>query len=219
MPPLCERERRLVAGHELARMRQNCHTLAIVDTGRPIVLPACLPSLGADPSAGLVVDIVAGLSETLACPSTVNIDFAAFRELVMHGGIAHIGIARSSSALRVEEATVGALRVPLLYDNIAQGQGALVNVRADPSLTVEETETAAELIAERAGRDMPVVVGASADDSWYDGCQVSIWLTGGSYPYMPGGYRRLPLDMYEMEPDGEEGPIDLDLDLDQLEET
>jgi len=149
----------------------------------------------------------------------VNIDFAAFRELMMHGGIAQIGISRSSSALRVEEATIGALRGPLLYDSIAQSQGALVNLRADASLTIEETETAAELIAERAGRDIPVVVGARADDSWYDGCQVSIWLTGGRYPYIPGGYRRLPLDMYEMEPDGEEGPIDLDLDLDQLEEA
>ena len=44
-------------------------------------------------------------------------------------------------------------------------------------------------------------------------------MTGGAYPYIPGGYRRLPFAMYEMEPDGEEeGPISIDLDLDQLEE-
>jgi len=219
MPPFFERERRLAACHELASMRRSCHTLAIVDPSRAIALPAYLPNLCDDPSERLVVDMVAGLSETLACPSILNIDFAAFRGLITHGGIAHIGIARSSSALRVEEATAGALRGPLLYDNIAQSQGALVNVRGDVTLTNEEAERAAELVAERAGSPMPVVVGAHADDSWYDGCQVSVWLTGGRYPYIPGGYRRLPLDMYEMEPDEEEGPIDLDLDLDQLEEA
>lgn len=219
MPPFCERERRLAACSELARMRQNCHTLAIVDASRLMALPTYPLNLCDDTSDRLVVDMVAGLSETLACPSTLNIDLTSFRELMMHGGIAHLGIADASSAVRVEEATIGALRGPLLYDNIAQSQGALVNVRGDPSLTIEETQRAAELVAERVGWDMPVVVGARADESWDDACQVSIWLTGGRYPYIPGGYRRLPLDMYEMEPDGEEGPIDLDLDLDQLEDS
>jgi len=219
IPPFSERERRLAAYDELAMMRRNCHTLAIVDPGRAIALRAYPSNLCDDPSGRLVVHIVAGLSETLACPSILNIDFAAFRGLITHGGIAHIGIACSSSALRVEEATVGALRGPLLYDNIAQSQGAVVNVIGDPSLTSEEAQRAAELVAERVGWAMPVIVGARVDDSWYDSCQVSVWLTGGRYPYIPGGYRRLPLDMYEMEPDGEERPIDLDLDLDQLEET
>lgn len=218
IPPSCERDRRLLACHELAKMRQSCHTLAIVDADRSVVFPADPPNLYDDSPERLVIDIVAGLSETLTCPSTVNIDLLAFRELMIHGGIAHIGIAHSSSALRVEEAAIGALRGPLLYDSINQSRGALVNVRGDSSLTLEDAERAAELVAERAGWDLPIVVGASADESWYDGCQVSIWLTGGTYPYIPGGHRRLPLDMYEMEPDGEEGPIDLDLDLDQLED-
>jgi hypothetical protein len=62
------------------------------------------------------------------------------------------------------------------------------------------------------------VMGTLVDESWYEGCQVSILLTGGAYPYIPGGYRRLSLNMDEMEPNGEdEGPINLDLDLDQLE--
>jgi cell division GTPase FtsZ len=198
-------------------MRQSFHTLAIADADRTPMAPA----YSANPYDGyanrLIIDVVAGLSESLVCPSTLNIDVGAFRELMEHGGIAHIGVAHSSSTLRAEEATIGALRGPLLYDSISQSRGALVNVRGDSSLTVEEAARAAELVAERAGSDIPIVVGAHVDESSHDGCQVSIWLTGGTYPYIPGGYRRLPLDMYEMEPDGEEGPVDLDLDLDQLE--
>jgi len=135
-----------------------------------------------------------------------------------YGGIAHVGIAHSTSALRVEEATIGALRGPLLYDNITRCRGALINVLGDSNLTIEEAQRAAEVIGERAGWNVPVVIGSLVDESWYEGCQVSILLTGGVYPYIPGGYRRLPLDMDEMEPDGEdEGPISLELDLDQLE--
>jgi cell division protein FtsZ len=204
--------------HGLTRMRQSCHTLAITDAERSAQLSGYPREPGADSANQLVIDTVSGISQALACPSAVNIEFPAFRELMMHGGIAHVGIAHSTSALRIEEATIGALRGPLLYDNIARCHGALINVRGDSSLTIEETERAAELIAERAGWNVPVVMGTLVDESWYEGCQVSILLTGGAYPYIPGGYRRLPLNMDEMEPDGEdEGPINLELDLDQLE--
>jgi cell division protein FtsZ len=202
----------------LTRMRQSCHTLAIVDIERSVQLSRYPRELGVDSANQLVIDTVSGLSQALACPSTINIEFPAFRELMTHGGIAHVGIAHSTSALRVEEATIGALRGPLLYDNIARCRGALINVRGDSNLTIEEAERAAEVIGERAGWNVPVVIGSLVDESWYEGCQVSILLTGGVYPYIPGGYRRLPLDMDEMEPDGEdEGPISLELDLDQLE--
>ena len=207
-----------IAPQALTRMRQSCHTLAIVDVERSNQLSRYPPGLGVDSANQLVIDTVSGLSQALACPSTINIEFPAFRELMAHGGIAHVGIAHSVSALRVEEATIGALRGPLLYDNIARCRGALINVRGDSNLTIEETERAAQLIAERAGWNVPVVMGTLVDESLCEGCQVSILLTGGVYPYIPGGYRRLPLDMDEMEPDGEdEGPISLELDLDQLE--
>ncbi|MGA2238340.1 MAG: hypothetical protein ABSG74_03940 [Candidatus Bathyarchaeia archaeon] len=207
-----------IAPRALTRMRQSCHTLAIVDVERSNQLSGYPCGLAVDSANQLVIDTVSGLSQALACPSTINIEFPAFRELMAHGGIAHVGIAHSTSALRVEEATIGALRGPLLYDNIARCRGALINVRGDSNLTIEEAERAGQLIAERAGRNVPVVMGTLVDESWYEGCQVSILLTGGVYPYIPGGYRRLPLDMDEMEPDGEdEGPISLELDLDQLE--
>jgi cell division protein FtsZ len=207
-----------IAPQALTRMRQSCHTLAIVDVERSNQLSRYPRGLAVDSANQLVIDTVSGISQALACPSTINIEFPAFRELMAHGGIAHVGIAHSVSALRVEEATIGALRGPLLYDNIARCRGALINVRGDSNLTIEEAERAAELIAERAGWNVPVVMGTLVDESWYEGCQVSILLTGGVYPYIPGGYRRLPLDMDEMEPDGEdEGPVSLELDLDQLE--
>jgi cell division protein FtsZ len=207
-----------VVPNGLTRMRRSCDTLAIVDAERWAQLSEYPRVLDVDSLDQLAIDIVSGLSQALACPSAVNIEFSAFRELVTHGGIAHVGMAYSTSALRVEDATIEALRGPLLYDSIARCRGALINVRGDSSLTIEEAERAAQLLTERAGWNAPVVMGTLVDESWYDGCQVSILLTGGVYPYIPGGCRRLPLDMDEMETDGEdEGPIKLELDLDQLE--
>ena len=75
-------------------------------------------------------------------------------------------------------------------------------------------------IQDSLGWNEPVVMGTLVDESWYDGCQVSILLTGAVYPYIPSGYRRLPLDMDEMETDGEdEGSVKLELELDQLERS
>lgn len=218
-PPSFDGESRLAASHELTKMREHAHTLTVVDTNRLMRSVPYLSNPFGDCSDRVVIEMVSGLTETLTCPSIVNIDMAAFRELMTHGGIAHLGIAHSASALRAEEATIGALRHTLLYDNIARARGALINIRGDSSLTIEEAERAAELVQERTEWNTPIVMGARVDESLCDGLEVSILMTGGAYPYIPGGYRRLPLAMYEMEPDGEEeGPISIDLDLDQLEE-
>jgi cell division GTPase FtsZ len=219
LPLPFEKDRRLDASHELAGIRNSCHTLAIVDAGRSPEFLACPSNEFGEYSDHMVTDFVSGLAETLACPAFMNISVAAFRELMTHGGIAHLGMAQSSSTFRAEEAAIGALRGPLLYDDIGRTRGALVCVRGDSSLTAEEAEMAADLVSERAGRSIPVVTGAHVDESWDDGLQVAIMMTGGAYPYIPGGYRRLPLAMYEMEPDTEEEPVGIDLDLDQLEES
>lgn len=219
LPLSFETDQRTHASRELASMRDSCHTLTIVDAGRMQRLPARPSSEFGQYSTRAVTDFVSGLVQTLACPAFMNIDIAAFRELMMHGGIAHLGVAQSSSAFRTEEAVVGALRGPLLYDDISRTRGALVNVRCDSSLTVDEAEMAAELVSERAGWGIPVVVGAHVDGSWDDGLQVAVMTTGGAYPYIPGGHRRLPLAMYEMEPSTEEEPVNIELDLDQLEES
>lgn len=219
LPLPFEKDRRLDASHELSGMRNSCHTLTIVDTRRsPEFLPCPSNEFG-EYSDRILADFVSGLAETLACPAFMNISVGAFRELMTHGGIAHLGIAQSSSTLRAEEAAIGALRSPLLYDDIGRTRGALVNVRGDSTLTIEEAEIAADLTSERTGWSIPVVMGARVDESWDNGLQVAIMMTGGAYPYIPGGYRRLPLAMYEMEPDAEEEPVNVDLDLDQLEES
>jgi len=217
IPPL--KEDRLVAYRGLARMRHSCHTVAIVDAGRSVDCSEYPPNVFDESADEIVIDVVSGLAQSLACPSTLNVDLSAFRELMIHGGIAHVGIGHSSSALRVEEATIQALRGPLPYDNITRTRGALLILRGAADLGTEEAQTAGELVTERIGRNAPILIGVNTDATFAEELQVSVLLTGGMYPFIPGGYRRLPLEMYEMEPDGEdEGHLGLELDLDQLEE-
>jgi cell division protein FtsZ len=219
IPPLSEREVRLAASDELATLRRSCNTLVIADTNRSGQGLMHSRDPCEQDVTQAVSDLLSSLSEALTCPGATNIDPLAFRELMMHGGISHFGAAHSWSALRVEEATISALRGPMLYDELSQARGAIVLVSGDPALTVAEAERAGELIIERAGWNVPVVLGTKTDESLYGGCRVMILLTGSIYPYIPDGYRRLPLDMYEMEPNGdEEESLGLELDLDQLED-
>ncbi len=219
MPSPFEREM-ASAYRGLARIRKSCNTAAIVSINHLRPFLTCSQDMWGDMSDQPLVDLISDLSGTLACPNVVNTDPVAFRELMAHGGIAHLGIAQSSSVLKVEEATVAALRRPLLYDSISRSRGALLVLHGGSGFAIEEAEMAADLVTERVGWNTPVLLGARVDESWDEGVQVSILLTGGAYPYVPGGYRRLPLEMYEMENDSEEhGLIDVELDLDQLEES
>lgn len=63
---------------------------------------------------------------------------------------------------------------------------------------------------------MPVVIGAPRTESRCEDVQVSILQTGSAYLYIPEGYRKLPLEIYDMQPEGEEErPTNIDSDLER----
>lgn len=76
---------------------------------------------------------VQGISDLIAVPGLVNLDFADVRTIMREKGLAHMGIGRGSGDNRATEAAKQAIHSPLLETTINGARGVLLNIT---SLTI-----------------------------------------------------------------------------------
>jgi len=66
---------------------------------------------------------VQGISDLIAVPGLVNLDFADVKTIMQNTGLAHMGIGRASGDNRAEEAARQAIQSPLLETSIEGARG------------------------------------------------------------------------------------------------
>jgi len=221
MPSRADAERHLLAVKGLEELREACDTVAIVENDRVMELfPVPANDYALSMADRVVANMVKGISESLAAPSLINIDFAEFKTVMKTGGIAIAAIGESSSPFRAEQAARNALSSPLLRADCSEATGALVHVCGDEMLSLAEASRAAEVITESLRPGAFVTWGATVDSSIYDSLRVTLLLTGVKPAKLFSGFGVIPVEMYNLEPDvGTDQNLDLDLDLYQLENS
>jgi len=221
MPSRADAERHLLAVKGLEELREACDTVAIVENDRVMELfPVPANDYAFSMADRIVANMVKGISESLAAPSLINIDFAEFKTVMKTGGIAIAAIGESSSPFRAEQAARNALGSPLLKADCSEATGALIHVSGDEMLSLAEASRVAEVIAESLRPGAFVTWGATVDSSIYDSLRVTVLLTGVKPAKLFNGFGVIPVEMYNLEPDvGTDQNLDLDLDLYQLENS
>ena len=91
---------------------------------------------------------VVGVSEIIIRPGLINVDYADVRAIMGDAGSALMGIGKGSGKNRAQEAAAAALSSPLLDFPIKQAQGVVFNVVGGSDLTLQEINSAAEVIYE-----------------------------------------------------------------------
>jgi len=121
---------------------------------------------------------VQGISDLIAVPGLINLDFADVRSVMMGTGTALMGIGNASGDNRAAEAARNAVSSPLLETSIEGAKGVLLNITGDESMGLLEVNEAAELIREVAENDAHIIFGATIDDSLEDELRVTVIATG-----------------------------------------
>ncbi len=187
MPFKIERARIEKAEFGLSQLRQVCDTVIVVDNNRLVELAGNLPVEKAFAVANeLVSTMIKAIVETIALPSLVNLDFADVKAIMTQGGVAAIGVGESDTERRVEEAVNKALMNPLLDVSYKGADGALIHITGGPDLTLEEVNTAGELITENLDPDANVIWGARITDDMKGKIRVMAIVTGVRSPYILG---------------------------------
>ena len=190
MPFKIERARINKARDALAKLRRACDTVVVVDNNR---LLSTVPDLPMNEAFGVADEVLArmvkGISETIAMPSLINLDFADIKSIMQDGGsrgVAMIGLGESDSRNRAEEAVSYALDNPLLDVDYRGATGALVHITGGPDLTLQEATTIGEIATSYLNNDANVIWGARIDPTFEKRVQVMIIMTGVSSPDIMG---------------------------------
>ncbi|TYQ13142.1 UNVERIFIED_CONTAM: cell division protein FtsZ [Acetivibrio alkalicellulosi] len=121
---------------------------------------------------------VQGISDLIAVPGLVNLDFADVKTIMLDTGLAHMGIGRASGESRAEEAARQAIQSPLLETSIDGARGVLLNITGGPDLGLFEVNTAAELVQKSADPDANIIFGAVIDENLKDEILITVIATG-----------------------------------------
>ena len=121
---------------------------------------------------------VQGISDLIAIPALINLDFADVRTIMKEKGMAHMGIGTASGDKRAEEAARQAVDSPLLETTIRGARGVIVNITGSNDMSLIETSRAAELVRETADPEANIIVGAGIDDEMGDSIRITVIATG-----------------------------------------
>jgi len=121
---------------------------------------------------------VQGISDLIAVPGLVNLDFADVKTIMLNTGIAHMGIGRACGENRAEDAAKQAVQNPLLESSIEGARGVIINITGGANLGLHEVNTAAELIQRSVDPEANIIFGAVIDESLDEDLVITVIATG-----------------------------------------
>lgn len=121
---------------------------------------------------------VQGISDLIAVPGLINLDFADVKTIMRDTGSALMGIGIASGEGRAAEAAKIAISSPLLETSIEGAKGVLLNITGGASLGLLEVNEAAEIIAQAADPEANIIFGAVVDEIMEDMVRVTVIATG-----------------------------------------
>lgn len=121
---------------------------------------------------------VQGISDLIAVPGLVNLDFADVKTIMLNKGYAHMGIGMASGEGRSAEAVKQAIQSPLLETCIEGAKSVLLNITGGVNLGIFEVNEAADLVFQSADPDANIIFGAVIDESMQDQIRITVIATG-----------------------------------------
>lgn len=120
-----------------------------------------------------------GISDLIAIPGLINLDFADVRTIMAEMGDALMGSGLASGENRAVQAANLAIKSPLLEDVSIEGAlGVLVNVTGGDNMTLHEVNDATTVISDAAGEDANIIFGAVIDKHMDEEIRVTVIATG-----------------------------------------
>ncbi|MCR3921509.1 MAG: cell division protein FtsZ [Firmicutes bacterium] len=174
------RRRQASAEKGIAELKESVDTLIVIPNDRLLqVVEKRTPMIEAFRIADDVLrQGVQGISDLIAVPGLINLDFADVKTIMKETGAALMGIGVASGDNRTVEAAKAAIASPLLETSIDGARGVLLNITGGSDLGLFEVNEAADIVAEAADPDANIIFGAVIDESLKDEVRVTVIATG-----------------------------------------
>ena len=121
---------------------------------------------------------IQGISDLIATPSLINLDFADVRTVMKNRGLAHMGIGEATGEGRNIEAVKQAVASPLLETTIEGAQAVIINVCGGFDMSLDEVNEAVRLVKEVVDPAANTIFGATIDEAYRDKIKITVIATG-----------------------------------------
>ena len=174
------RQRAMNAEKGIEELKKYVDTIVIIPNERLFqIVPKKTPIVEAFRYADDVLrQGIQGISDLIAKPGLINLDFADVRTIMKNKGLAHMGIGVGKGENRAYDAVRAAVASPLLETSIEGATGLLLNVKGGADLTQEDISEVAELVQEVLDPNCHVIFGNSIDEDMHDELEVTLIATG-----------------------------------------
>lgn len=161
-------------------LKENVDTLIVIPNDRLLeIVDKNTPMLEAFREADNVLrQGVQGISDLIAKPGLINVDFADVKTIMYDKGSALMGIGLASGENRATEAAKKAISSPLLETSVNGANGILMNITGGVNLSLYEVQEAADLVTAAADNDVNVIFGAVINDDLEEEIIVTVIATG-----------------------------------------
>jgi cell division protein FtsZ len=133
---------------------------------------------------------VQGISDLIALPGLINLDFADVRTIMHQAGNALLGIGMGTGENRAIDAAISAVESPLLETSVDGAQSILLSITGGKDMSLFEVNDAAKAVAEAAHPDANIIFGAMVDEKLGDEVWITVVATG--YGDTPASRRERP---------------------------
>ena len=116
---------------------------------------------------------IQGISDLIAVPAVINLDFADVRTVMESGGMAHMGIGVGSGENGMVAAAKEAISSPLLETKIDGARAVLINVSGGSDMNIMDVNEAASLVMQAADSEANIIFGANIDENLGDEVRIT----------------------------------------------
>ncbi len=164
----------------IAELKQHVDTLVVIPNDRLLqVVNKGTTMLEAFRIADDVLrQGIQGISDLIAVPAMINLDFADVKTVMESGGMAHMGIGLGRGENKLVDAAKNAISSPLLETNIDGARAVLINITGGEDISIVDINEAANLIMEAADPDANIIFGAGIDETMGDEVRITVIATG-----------------------------------------
>ncbi|QCJ41977.1 cell division protein FtsZ [Bacillus sp. S3] len=164
----------------IGSMKEAVDTLIVIPNDRLLeIVDKSTPMLEAFREADNVLrQGVQGISDLIATPGLINLDFADVKTIMSNKGSALMGIGVAAGENRATEAAKKAINSPLLETSIDGAQGVLMNITGGANLSLYEVQEAADIVATATDQEVNMIFGSVINETLKDEIIVTVIATG-----------------------------------------
>ncbi len=183
----------------IAQLKDSVDTLIVIPNQR--LLDVCSEDTTLREAFRLADDVLLqatrGISDLIAIPGEVNLDFNDVRTVMQQGGDALMGTGTAEGEGRAIHAAEAAISSPLLEDlSIDGARYVLVNIAAGSDLKLFEVDDSVSTVTKAVGSEANIIWGTVLDDALSDELRVTVIATGFAERENDAGTKatRVPMD-------------------------